>query len=960
LVPALQETIEAADTNTDAAAVGTLRRDEGGLDRFLLSAAEAWVLGVDVDLLSGADPDAGAVQRRTVPLPTYPFQRRRFWLDAPARTADVVAAGLGVTGHPLLGAAVEFADGQGVLLTGRLGLDAQPWLADHAVDGTVLLPGTAFVELALAAGSQTGCDVLDELVLESPLLLDTDAAVILQVRVGPTDSAGVCLVSVYSRPADTDSEWVRHASGSLCTSAPGDSAAPRYADPAPTDSDASPRFSGGPNPAPDSTLPRPAAWPPPGARVIPLDDPYARLAERGYEYGPVFQGLVAAWAVGDAVYAEVALDEAGRAAATDFGLHPALLDAAVHPVVLGLLGDRDPGLLPFSFAGVRHHAVGAGTLRVRLAPGPAAGSVTLTAWDGAGDPVIEVGELLLRPIGDTGLAGRAPARRGLFEVEWVPVSTPADGALPTGGFAVLDDTASDRTGHVFPTVTALCDALANERFAAAVLPARRTDADPLDPPAATRTLLGRVLTAVQHWLADEGTTDLPLIVLTEGACADDPAAAAVWGLIRSAQTENPGRFILADVHEDVDADSASTSGRGAEAAAPVAASPAPDSVLADLLAIAEPQIAVTPDGYRIPRLTRVAAPAPNTSPPVSSPFESGGPVLITGGTGVLGRLLARHLVSVHGVRELVLVSRSGVVPDLVAELAVLGARVVVESCDVGDRAAVTELFRRHGRFAAVVHAAGVLDDATVASLTPAALDVVLRAKADAAWRLHELTVDDASPLILFSSIAGTLGSAGQADYAAANLFVEALAVRRRRAGLPGLALAWGQWADASGLTGGLSRVDLARLARAGLVPMAAEYALSLFDAALGVDSPVLVAARLDETALGVRAAAGDLPSLLRTLVRTPARRAVDAAVAVGGDSFADRVRALPEAERADAVLTAVREGVAAVLGHSSAADVEPLRAFSDLGFDSLTSVELRNRLGVVCGLRLPATVVFDR
>ncbi|MGW7586927.1 SDR family NAD(P)-dependent oxidoreductase, partial [Kitasatospora sp. NPDC054769] len=340
---------------------------------------------------------------------------------------------------------------------------------------------------------------------------------------------------------------------------------------------------------------------------------------------------------------------------------------------------------------------------------------------------------------------------------------------------------------------------------------------------------------------------------------------------------------------------------------------------------------------------------------VPQPVDPEGTVLITGGTGALGGRVARHLVAERGVRHVVLVSRSGGGAALCEELAGLGAEVTVAACDVADRdalAAVLDAIPAAHPLTAVVHAAGVLDDAVVESLTPERLAAVWEPKARAAWNLHELTRGrDLTAFVLFSSAAGTLGSPGQANYAAANTFLDALAVHRRALGLPATSLAWGYWAEASGMTGHLTGVDQDRLMRAGVVPLATDHALSLFDAALATDRAALVPARLDLSVLaGAPAAPAALKGLIsRKAARRPARHG----------AIADRLRTLPEAERLRAALDLVTANTAAVLGHSEPGAAWDRQPFKDLGFDSLTAVELRNRLNTATGLRLTATVVFD-
>jgi pimaricinolide synthase PimS1 len=331
-------------------------------------------------------------------------------------------------------------------------------------------------------------------------------------------------------------------------------------------------------------------------------------------------------------------------------------------------------------------------------------------------------------------------------------------------------------------------------------------------------------------------------------------------------------------------------------------------------------------------------------------------VLITGGTGGLGALVARHLVARHGVRDLLLVSRRGLAAEgaaeLVAELTAMGAVATVAACDVCDRAAVTALLARCGaQVTAVVHTAGLVDDGVIGSLTPERLAAVLRPKVDGAWNLHkELMSHNVRAFVLFSSVSGTFGGPGQGNYAAANAFLDGLARHRQAAGLPALSLDWGPWTGVGGMTGALGQADIQRTARLGTPPLSADQGLALFDAALASTGPVLLPVRLD---LATLRAQGEVPPLFQGLIRTPARRTA------GTANLAERMAGISPAQRREMVLDLVRAQVAVVLGHTGGSDVDPARAFTDLGFDSLTAVELRNRLSALAGVPLPATLVFD-
>ncbi|WP_275563100.1 type I polyketide synthase, partial [Streptomyces sp. 5-6(2022)] len=421
------------DSASDAAFISALRRDRSEAEALTTAVARAHVRGVAVDWAAFY---AGTGATRLAPdelaaLPTYAFQRQRYWPKVSSLyLGDVAAVGLGQAEHPLLGASAELPSADGMLFTGRLALSTHPWLADHTIMDTVLLPGTAFVELAVRAGDQVGCEVLEELTLEAPLVLPEDGGVQLRLWVGAADDTGRRPLELHSRAEHLSAEepWTRHASGVLA--------------------------SGG---APTASFEL-TAWPPADAAEVEVGDRYAELRDVGFGYGPAFQGLRKAWRRGGEVFAEVALDEGTAEEATAFGLHPALLDAALHALGLaGLGGTETEGRLPFAWTGVSLYASGAATLRVRMAAVGGDG-VRLEIADATGAPVAAVDSLVLRPVSAEQLeSARTTYHESLYRVEWTTTPAPADWA--DGRWAVLGTDAFGLGATVYADLAELGEAV---------------------------------------------------------------------------------------------------------------------------------------------------------------------------------------------------------------------------------------------------------------------------------------------------------------------------------------------------------------------------------------------------------------------------------------------------------------------------------------------------------------------
>ncbi|MGW1077320.1 type I polyketide synthase, partial [Streptomyces sp. NPDC002537] len=606
------------DDDTTTLCVPLLRRNHPEQPETLTALARLWAHGHAVDWTA---LHAGG-SARPVDLPTYPFQRRRYWLEEGPGASDATTLGQTPAHHPLLGAAITVPGTDTTVLTGRISTRTHPWLADHTILGTTLLPGTALLELALHAGDHTNTPHLEELTLQTPLALHPDVHTDLRVEVNTPDTTGSRALTIHSRPhgAPDTTPWILHATAIL-TSQP--------TTPHGTDTDL-------------------AAWPPPGARPIPLHDTYEQLAAQGYHYGPAFRGLQAAWQHHDTTYAEVALPQDIHHDAAAHILHPALLDAALHAT--DLARDDEPEgapqtLLPFAWNGVTVHATGATSLRVAITA-TANGGVRLRLADPAGRPVAVVEELAMRPVSaDQVAAARDGADTSLYLVEWTALPAgPARSAVGTD-----PETAGTRTWAALGPQAAQWEWTGAPAFATpteltgdvpdVVVLTCPEGRDGDDIPQRLREATGFALQALQEWLAEERFASSQLVVVTRGAVGPrdeqagpaDLAGAAVWGLVRSAQAEHPDRFTLLDWD-------------GTQIPLPR---------LAAVLSSGEPELALRNGDIYTPRLTR-ATTTPTTSPQLTG-FEGWGPddtLLITGGTGGLATLLAEHLITHHHIHNI--------------------------------------------------------------------------------------------------------------------------------------------------------------------------------------------------------------------------------------------------------------------------------------------------------------------
>ncbi|GAA2622027.1 SDR family NAD(P)-dependent oxidoreductase [Streptomyces axinellae] len=925
--------------DTEQLIVPALRRHQSETASLAYAAGRLHTTGVEVDW----DAYFAKAPARDIELPTYAFQRERFWLAPSAREPGLEAAGLAALRHPLLAAAVP-AGGRTVF-TGRLSPRRLPWLSDHQVAGTLVVPGTALLEAVARAGQESGHGEIVELSLLTPLVVPSDGPVDLQVRIVPDEASGTAGVEIFASAGGTQ-EWTRHATGTLAVEAALEPATAPPGDPAPQ-------------------------WPPAGAERLSVEGYYDELDRRGLTYGPAFRGVREVWRAGSELFVEVRLPDT-VAGADAYLLHPALLDAALHPAAVGeLLPDARCARLPFSWSAVRRHASGASALRVRLRQeGP--DTLRLAARDLRGRPVAEA-TVVLRPAPRDQLrhiltgTDRPPLYRMVWEPSPARTATTA-GLLPAAHRYVVvgDGPAAAATAGRLTAAGA-----SPVRLGAPAAPGTGTASERV------RTALAAALAEAQAWLAGARRADERLIVITHRACAAgagpaeaDPAQAAVWGLVRSVQTENPGLVALVDLDEEPGS---------AEALPRVIESIGENGENGENGS----QIAVRAGQLLVPALRPAGGPG---VPARTGDMPSAGrgcdrdarwaaaSVLVTGAGGTVGSALARHAVATRGIGHVVLAGRRGEagpgIPALAAELRGMGAEVTVTACDVSDRAqveAVLAAIPATHPLAGVIHAAGTLADSVVEALTPERLHAVLAAKADAVSVLDDCTRElNLDWFVACSSVAGWWGTAGQANYAAANACVDALMLNRHRAGHHALSLVWGLWEERGELSAHLQDTDLRRMSRVGIEPLPTADALRAFDEALGLDEPVLAPVRLGTRTLS-DSDTGPLPPFLapRTPSFAPPVRAAaerpraNAATRGAGRGEAAALREL-SGERRHRVLTdLVRERTAIVLGRESLREDQLPRSFSDLGFDSLMTLELRNHLSAATGLQLPPTLLFD-
>ena len=892
------------DRGHEVVAVGSLRRDEDGsacLDRM---AAQLHVHGRAVDwrrLVAGAAPEE---------LPTYAWETPRHWIDP--GTAAGTPGLLDRAAHPLLGIQLRSADETRWTFRNEWSADTAEWLPDHTVFGRTVVSGTTLMELCRAALAVAGPDApgdVTDLLLVAPLVLPPSGTV--EVSVELTTAGPVPEVTVHSRPrGQGPAGWTLHATASAAESTP--------------------------------VTGHPPVWP---EVPEPMWSPqtYERMAGFGLGYGPAFQGVREAVATGGGeLLARLSLPPATRDPADPYPVHPALLDAALH--VAAAFGEdvssEGRAFLPAAVdrVALSHRGADDVTASVRRTGGSGDDlTLDVTLWDADGLPAGRLEGVRLRAVRPADLTAHAVNGRHLYEVAWTAAPEPP-AETPSGDWTVVGDRSD-------PEVAA---ALRGVETAGTTL--RETGGDVLvrfwprpaesDEVGSAAQELARTALAELRALVTADDAPARTVWVTRGAVAAGEgdavpglAQSVLWGLARSARAEHPdlGLTLL-----DLD---------GTDPAGALAAAVADGD---------EPELALRAGALLVPRLVRARAVEADHAPAATD-----GTVLITGGLGAVGRHIAR-LLAERGAGRLLLTSRQGAddprAAEITAELTALGAEAEVAACDVADGAALADVLSRIDDrlpLRGVVHCAGVLDDGVVTELTPERLARVMRPKVEGAAHLHRLT--SGVPLDLFllvSSAAGVVGNAGQANYAAANVFLDQLAHHRQASGLAGVSVSFGVWAG-EGLAA--EHADLAGMTRLGYRALTPEQGRDLVELSLRRNTPHLVAWALDLPRLRdtTAAASGATTALWRSLLPAP-RTGPDSA---GG--LAERLAGLSEPERAERVLALVGEEATRALGLRSAQSLRPDQPLRELGMDSVTAVELRNRLGARLGVRLPATLLFD-
>ncbi|KAG8162803.1 hypothetical protein KVR01_007281 [Diaporthe batatas] len=866
------------------------------VNRLLDALGQVWVRGIQVDWKTVIKSTGANI----IDLPVYPFQRQRYWLDLP-KPATQKAELMNELGHGILFHSTSIPDTNKIICTGRLSTARQPWLRDHVVGEQMIVPAAALTELALRASREcTGTDesmMLDEFTFMAPVALNAeqDDELKIQVVIGEAQEHGARAVDVYSRPRDVSAqhEWTRHATGILKPASPLDDGGDTVQKYSESVVDERTRSYDG--------------------KMIDVTKAYGILAGAGIKYGPSFQSVRSVW--------RESQDELGvhiepyPSQSRMYALHPALLDAAIHATLLPEPEKAAGNIrLPFLFRGVQiDDWAGSGALIARIRKQDENRFSLHLTKKATRKLVAVISEVVTRP-----WSAAESAAGDLYRLQWDRFSTSRINGESNGP-------SSDHY-EVYRVRSDARDDGADEHSAVH---------------SRVHRSVAEVLGVIQKWRAEKAYSDERLVIVTERASLEnhpDLVSAAVWGFVRSAQAElGGGRIVLIDLDGSAESEKA----------------------LASVIVSKEATVAVRKGTPMAPSLKKMSLPpvqnASLKAAVCASTLDISGTVLITGATGGLGALLSRHIVRVHGAKSLLLVSRSGTkaqgAAQMYDDLAAAGAVVRIEGCDCGDRQQLVTLLesissRGLPPISAIIHCAGIVDDAMLSSQDPGRVSRVLYPKVDAAWHLHDLAPSTVRSFVLFSSFVGILGNEGQVAYSAGNAFLDGLARYRNSRGLPAMSLAWGPWLNEVGMASDTKlKAHSARLENAK--PLTDQQGLQLFEKAMQrrfssepVMAPLLIEGPfplISDGTGGPKATTSALHSRSKwrqLLSQTPVNR------------------------REKKLLELVRSSMATVLGYHDQ-DL-PDRPLADLGFDSSSSVLLSNELRKLTGVTdLPVTLALD-
>ncbi|MBI4852597.1 MAG: amino acid adenylation domain-containing protein [Acidobacteria bacterium] len=904
--------------NGKGAVVSTLKREQPQLESFYTSLGALHCNGANIEwkkILHG----------KFVDIPTYAFDRQRFWLERKrTEKTNVSVAGLQSLSHPLLSAMTELADGEGHIFSGRLSIAEQPWLAQHLVFDTIIIPGAALVELVWAAAQQIGANTVSELIIISPLILNEKVTRQIQIKISPSDVQNQHNFALYSRNAENGIEggWIKHANGLLNS-----------------------------NTNSSTTMARMLNWPPPDSKLMDLTNFYDRIkSSLDVEYGPLFQAVKEIWRKDNTIFTKLVLPAENAINAEYYGVHPVLLDAALHSGFF-LFDESEQVLhLPFEWRGAKLFALGSKEVYAKISR---TDDLEISLYDDSFEPLAHIERLIKRKATrqQVKAAVMGEIDRHFYNIKWQPINLTTTNNQLTSAVILGSSQLTKRLNiNAFDKLDALIEHINKQGVVTQTVIIDTTVIENSDNTTESNRVINNVVKALeqlQTLLTNKHLLGSELIWITRHAIAtssDDQLTdlnySALWGLLRSARNEHPDRLVrLIDIDDQTD-----------------------EQTLINALKVnSEPEITVRNGRLLAPRL--ISYQHKSSVNQQYQPLDNG-TILITGGTGEIGSLIAKHLVNNYGAKHLLLTSRQGMAAPraeaLKAALEQQNANVEIAACDVADYSSVKLLIDsipKEHPLIAVIHCAGALEDGLLLSQNNESINKVLSAKVDGAWNLHQLTKDKKLSLfVMFSSIAGILGTASQSNYAAANTFLDTLANYRRSKALPAQSLAWGLWQQSgSGMTAHLGSSELARMKRQGLDAITEKEGLLLFDRAISLPEPLLIVAKLRLETLSKQTS---IPVLLSGMIKTKILKTrIESSHSKSVLSLKDSLKSLSQNEQLAKLLSLVTKEVAHVLALPESC-LLPETPFQELGLDSLMAVETRNRLSTAFAIDLPTTLIL--